>query len=228
MRRLKRDSISEQVFQQLKEKIIKGDWEPGSKIPSENQLCEILGVSRVSIREAIHKLVALGILEVRHGEGTFVRDSLAESYFNEMLPFFLLDRPDIIKILEYRKIVEVGTIGIALQKATQDDIKRLEEIYHDMEKNKDDLEKFAQLDLKFHMALAYMADNPILNKVNYIINDILEETMKKIVEKLGSTDGLYYHNRIIEAIKMRHVTEAQQLMAEHLERTMAKMATPQV
>src|SRR5690554_3233272 len=228
MKRLKRDSISEQIFQELKDKIIKGDWEPGSKIPSENQLCEILGVSRVSIREAIHKLVALGILEARHGEGTFVRESLAESYFNELLPFFLLDRPDIIKILEYRKIVEVGTIGIAVEKATQDDIKRLEEIYHDMEKNKDDLEKFAQLDLKFHMALAYMADNPILNKVDYIINDILEETMKKIVEKLGSTDGLYYHNRIIEAIKMRHVTEAQQLMAEHLERTMAKMATPQV
>ncbi len=225
MRRLKRDSISEQVFQQLKEKIIKGDWEPGSKIPSENQLCEILGVSRVSIREAIHKLVALGILEVRHGEGTFVRDSLAESYFNEMLPFFLLDRPDIIKILEYRKIVEVGTIGIALQKATQDDIKRLEEIYHDMEKNKDDLEKFAQLDLKFHMALAHMADNPILNKVNYIINDILEETMKKIVERLGNTDGLYYHIRIIEAIKAEDVTKAQQLMAEHLDRTIEKMST---
>jgi GntR family transcriptional repressor for pyruvate dehydrogenase complex len=102
MKKLRRESISEQVFQLLKEKIIKGDWGPGSKIPSENQLCELLDVSRVSIREAIHKMVALGILETRHGEGTFVRESLADVYFNELVPFFLLDRPDIIKILEYR------------------------------------------------------------------------------------------------------------------------------
>ena len=47
-------------------------------------------------------MVALGILETRHGEGTFVRESLADAYFNELVPFFLLDRPDIIKILEYR------------------------------------------------------------------------------------------------------------------------------
>ncbi len=50
--------------------------------------------------------------------------------------------------------------------------------------------------------------------------------MRKIVEKLGSSDGLYYHNRIIEAIKMRDVTKAQEVMAEHLERTIARMSTP--
>ncbi len=225
MKKLRRESISEQVFQLLKEKIIKGDWGPGSKIPSENQLCELLDVSRVSIREAIHKMVALGILETRHGEGPLSGNPWQmHILMNWFLSFCWTGQ--ILSRFWNTGIVEVGTIGIGVEKATAEDIKGLEEIYREMEKNKDNLKEFARLDLHFHRALADIADNPILNKVNYIINDILEETMRKIVEKLGSSDGLYYHNRIIEAIKMRDVTKAQEVMAEHLERTIARMSTP--
>lgn len=224
MKKLKRNSVSDQVFQQLKEKIIQGDWKTGTRIPSENQLGEILGVSRVSIREALHKLVALGILETRHGEGTYVRQSLVESYFNELIPFFILGKTDIIKILEYRKIVEVGTIAIAVKNADERDISQLEDVYNDMDSYKGDIEKFSELDIRFHLILSDIADNPIINKINYIINDILSEGMKKITKNLGPSDGLYYHRKIIDTIKKKDINKAQELMEEHIEKTIVRMS----
>lgn len=224
MKKVEKRRVSDQVYQQLKNKIITGSWQPGSKIPSENQLRQILGVSRVSIREAIHRLKALGILETHHGEGTFVKTSLAESYFNELIPFFLIDKPDIIKILEYRKIIEVGAVAIAIKNIQIEDIKKLEKIIKKMNEYKNEISEFARLDMEFHMVLARTAQNPIINKVNYIVNDILNETMVKIVKKLGVADGLYYHNKILEAVKNKNVEKSQQLMEEHIENTIIKIS----
>ena len=71
---IKKESVRVQVFWQLRDQILRRTWPPGSKLPSEKELCQTMGVSRVSIREGIQHLVSLGILETRHGEGTFVRE----------------------------------------------------------------------------------------------------------------------------------------------------------
>ncbi len=224
MNKVKKNSVSDQVFEQLKNKIAIGSWRPGCKIPSENQLRELMGVSRVSIREAIHKLSALGVLETRHGEGTFVRESLANTYFNELVPFILINKPDIIKILEYRKIIEVGSIAIAIKNVKDEEIGKLENIVDNMNLYQEDIKKFSALDMKFHILLANIAGNPIVNRINYIIADVLNETMIKIVKDLGPSDGLYYHSKILAAVQTKDVEMAQKLMDEHIEKTITKIS----
>ena len=71
---ISRSNITDQIVQYFKEKIVSGEWKVGEKIPSENQLTETLGVSRASIRTAIQQLVGIGVLESRHGKGTFLLD----------------------------------------------------------------------------------------------------------------------------------------------------------
>ncbi|RPI98323.1 MAG: FadR family transcriptional regulator [Desulfobacteraceae bacterium] len=108
LKNIKKESVRVQVFRQLRDQVLRRTWPPGSKIPSEHELSRTMGVSRVSIREGIQHLVSLGILETRHGEGTFVRELSGEIYFNSLIPLIALDETDIFHVLEYRRIIEKG------------------------------------------------------------------------------------------------------------------------
>ena len=115
---IKKESVRGQVFWQLREQILRRTWPPGSKLPSENDLSRTMGVSRVSIREGIQHLVSLGILETKHGEGTFVRELSGQIHFNALIPLLVLDDIDILNVLEYRQIIERGTAALAAERAT--------------------------------------------------------------------------------------------------------------
>jgi DNA-binding FadR family transcriptional regulator len=80
--RVQRAGVKNQIFEQLRDRIIDRTWPPGAKIPSEDSLAGALGVSRVSIKEALHMLVSLGLLETRHGGGTYVCEYSGEIYLN--------------------------------------------------------------------------------------------------------------------------------------------------
>ena len=213
---IKRNNISSQVFDQIRDQIVKGEWTPGTKIPSENEFSRILGVSRITIREVLKKLTTLGLLETRQGEGTYVRELSADNFMDSLLPLLVLDNPGTIQILEFRRVIEIETVGLAVDRANDDDIRNLECILAKMKQYEDDLKKFAVEDLKFHISIAEITKNPLIIKVISIIRDILKVSMQDIVGELGTKDGLYYHKKIIEAIKLKDRNMAKQLMEEHI------------
>ncbi len=223
--RVKRANIKKQVFEQLRDQIVRGAWPPGSKIPSENVLTRKLGVSRVSLREALHMLVSLGLLESRQGGGTFVKEYSGEILFNPLFPMIALDKTDILNVLEYRRIVEKGTVALVAEKAGEKEIGEMEAAYREMTLVKGNVHAFARADLNFHLALARATGNPILVKVNDIIKSVLSVSMDKIVSALGVTDGLSYHRRILDAIKARKAGLAEALIEEHVLRTIRRLKT---
>lgn len=224
MKQLKRNNLSNQVFEQLKEEIITKRWPPGTKIPSENELTKMLGVSRVTIRGAIQRMAILGLLEIRQGEGTFVKELTPGIYMNSLIPLFYLDSPGTMEVLEYRKVMEVGSISLAVEKRTEEDLKKLEKSLEKMKMYKHDISKFAEEDLNFHLAIAESTRNSIIIRINYIIIDLLKRSMSDIVQSLGTADGLYYHQEIITALKERDALKAQELMKEHIQRTIQRIS----
>lgn len=225
--RVSRASVKNQVFEQLRDRITERTWPPGTKIPSEKALAELLGVSRVSVREALQMLSSLGLLETTHGGGTYVREYSGEVFLNPLLPMLALDRPDILHVLEYRKIVERGIVSLVVERAGAAEIEELESAFHAMVEHKKDSRAFAQADLSFHLALARATGNPVVIKVNAVITDILKVSMYGIVDSLGTKDGLYYHRKILEAVKDRKGSHAESLMAEHVERTIQRLKRKQ-
>ena len=221
--RVKRAGVKEQVFRQLRDRIIGGAWPPGAKIPSEHELTRRLGVSRVSLREALHMLASLGLLESRQGGGTFVKEFSAGILLNPLLPMIALDKTDILDVLEYRRIVEKGAAALAAARAGEREIRGLEAAYQNMTQARNRLHEFAQADLDFHLALARATGNPIVIKVNDIIRSVLGASMDRIVGSLGVHDGLAYHRRILDAVKARDASRAEQLMEEHLLRTIRRL-----
>lgn len=147
--RVKRATIKEQIIVQVRDQIVRGAWPPGTKIPSENELTRRLGVSRVSLREALQNLSSLGLLESRQGGGTFVKEYSGEILFNPLFPMLALDKTDVLNVLEYRRIVEKGTVALVMEKAGTKEIEDLEAAYREMVRQRKDAHAFARADLDF-------------------------------------------------------------------------------
>ncbi|MCP4691263.1 MAG: FadR family transcriptional regulator, partial [Desulfobacterales bacterium] len=109
---IKPKRISDQVFDQLRELIFRGEFKPGEKITTERGLAEAMGVSRTSIRDAINKLVAMGLLEQRQGQGTFVRLPDAKSKNPLALAMEEVDAT-LLDLLEVRMGLECNSAGLA-------------------------------------------------------------------------------------------------------------------
>jgi GntR family transcriptional repressor for pyruvate dehydrogenase complex len=220
---VRRARVKQQVFEQLRDGIVRGSWLAGTRLPSEKELVAKLGCSRISIREALHMLASLGLVETRHGGGTFVRPYSGEVLLSPLLPMIVLERTDILHVLEYRRIVEPGCMALAVARADEADVIELERAYSSLKASTKDLGSFARADLEFHLALARASKNPVLVKVNSVILDVLSASWEEIVRALGTRDGLHYHRRILQALKARDAVAAVALMQEHVTRTIDRL-----
>lgn len=217
IKKVVRQSIGEQVFEQLKEQILKNEWKRGQKIPSENELAALFGVSRITVRQALQKLTSLGLIETKLGEGSFIRDSAPGISMNPLIPVAYLNENSLQEILEYRKVLEGNVAELATMKASAGDVAQLEEAYSNMEQVKDDLEKFSIADLSFHLLLANITKNTLIIQTFHIINDVLSRAFSQIVSKRGNSAGIYYHKLVLEAVKSRNSAEAKRVMDEHMQ-----------
>jgi GntR family transcriptional repressor for pyruvate dehydrogenase complex len=158
----------------LKENIVTNNWKPGDKIPSENHLVSLFGVSRMSIRVAIQKMITLGLLEARAGEGTFVKEFTPNIYINELVPFALRPKNQ-LEILEFRKALETEAIKLAIKRATEDEIRELENIFRRMLKaiQENNWDKYFKEDYQFHFQIIKMSKNSIFVDVVETLADIL-------------------------------------------------------
>ena len=220
LNRVKTDSLRSQVYAQLKAQLMEGVWKVGEKLPSEHELCDLFGVSRVTVRAAIQQLEILGLVETKHGGGTFVKALSSLSVIDALHPLMQVHKnQDIITILEYRKIIEKGAIGLAVTKVTKEDISYLKETYAMMESCRDLPEEHARADLLFHRRIAFIAHNPIIIKVYGIINEIMAVAMVDIVKLLGCEIGLRYHRMLIEALEKGDRAACESLMDAHITET---------
>lgn len=215
---IRKVQVGEQVFKQLKELLIEGEWKQGDKLPSENELADLFGVSRITVRQALQKLVALGLLETRLGEGSFVKKVEVENSLNELIPTMYLEDHSMFTVFEFREIIDTESARLAAMRATDEDIKVLEDILGSMvdAKEKADLKAFAKADLDFHVQIGKMTMNPLIIKTNSILQDILMISMTEVVERLGCEAGLYYHNKMLDAIRRHDAVLAMDLMREHI------------
>jgi GntR family transcriptional repressor for pyruvate dehydrogenase complex len=126
-RPIKTKRIYEEIVEQLKELISKGELKHGQKLPAERELAESLGVSRASVREALTALEAIGILDIRPGEGTFIRETSVSTTFAPLTMILEMEQNSISQLMEVRRVLETEIAALAVQRATEEDLARIEE-----------------------------------------------------------------------------------------------------
>ena len=211
-----RRNISRQVYDQMLDNILNGVWPPGTKLPSENELTQMFGVSRVPIREALKKLSAMGITQTRQGEGSFVQMMTPGMFMNSLLPMLVWNRKSMMDILEYRRIVEPENAALAATNADADDLACILATIRDIERIDAPVLEFAIADMKFHLDIARATKNSLLFNVSNVIRDVLVSYYRKINELMGTDRAIRYHRLIFEAIRDRDPDRARHWMQEHI------------
>ncbi len=208
----------EQVFDQMRSLLIEGTWHSGDKLPSENELSETFGVSRMTIRQAMQKLKALGLIETRTGSGSFVREVNPEDSLQDLIPLMYIGGPSQQHVFQFREMIDSESVRVATPLAEKSDLEKLESILGKMKKaaDLDDGESFSSCDLKFHMAIVKMTGNPLMIKAYQILLNVLEESMNSVIEKMKYEPALDYHRRILDAMQEKDAEKAEQLMREHI------------
>ncbi len=215
---IQKTNAVEQVFDQLQGLLIEGTWSSGDKLPSENELADAFGVSRMTIRQAMQKLKALGLIETHTGSGSFVREMYPEDSLNELIPLMYIGKPSQTHVFQFREMIDSESVRIATPLADEKNLSKLEDMLRKMEKAsaEDNAEAFSNYDLKFHMTIVKMTDNPMIIKAYKILLNVLTESMASVIDKMKYKPALDYHRRIIEAMKKRDEVLAEQLMHEHI------------
>ena len=119
--RIKKQSAADLVCQKMKEMVADGSWRPDQKIPSEADLAKTFGVNRLTVRIALQRLNALGVLETRVGEGTYVRSFDFDKHLSEIADFYVNDKV-MDDTLEFRGVVELAAAEIALKRGKNHDL----------------------------------------------------------------------------------------------------------
>lgn len=216
-RRIDRSTITENIIEQLRDKILSEEIKPGDKLPPERVLAENLAVARTSVREAIRALQYMGILEVRCGEGTFLSENttILTDHFKAS---HLLRRFPLIELIEARKIIEGSTVYLAVERSSPEDREALQEFFSFSEKNANDENEFLKADFDFHRKIAEMSQNSVLLEMLNAMRELTIEENLDVIKKPGQIkNALSFHREILDSILSCDAERARQHMLRHLE-----------
>jgi len=222
--------ISEEIVEQIKNLIAKGELKPGDRIPSERDLATMLGVSRPSVREAIMVLEATGFVESRQGGGTFVR-ALTETSITDPLARLVEQKdPALLRALvEVRMGLESWSAYLAAQRAEPDEIAEMRRLYEVMAAQASRGGWNPEVDADFHYAITAASHNSLqmhmLDSVHTLFHTTIQVALMEFYRQQGHIEKLLVqHREILEAIAAHDAELARQKMMDHLNLVEEKMA----
>lgn len=219
-------TLSQKIERKIEEAIRQKKLITGTKLPSEKELCEKFAVSRTALREALRRLNARGLIEIKKGSGMYVTEIRIEDAINSLNLYYDLafDSNLITQIIEVRRIFEPEIARLAARNRSENDIKILIENYNELEKcDPDNTQLEADIINRFHMNMAKATGNPIVIITMEPIYSLLPR-MRNLI--YGNIEGekeytLKFQYHIVEAIKGKDDALAYQYTIDLLQRNRA-------
>ena len=220
---IQRRKLYQDVLDRLMQRIEFGEIGPGDQLPSERELMEVYGVGRVAVREAMQELARSGIVEISHGERARVVVPTARLLIDQIAGgarHLLRMQPETLDHLkEARLFLETGMVKLAAERATADDVLRLQARLEDHRACMVNLDQFMKKDMYFHREIARISGNPIYPAIVEALFEWASSYYQSIVRAPGAEElTLSEHQKIIEAIASHDVSSAVQAMTDHLNR----------
>ncbi|MBU0552502.1 FadR family transcriptional regulator [Myxococcota bacterium] len=215
---IRRRKVSDQIADNIRDAIVKGDYSPGDPLPAEREMAGHFGVNRSSVREALHRLEAWGLVKIRHGAGAEVADFLSNIGL-EILPFLIAPggQPNfklLSDILDLRVELLGWTGAKAAQKAEMSAVDELEQILSQLDQAQSTKE-VQRLDYDFFDQMVLMSGNRILSMLSNLIRaayDKNQDIFRSLYEEGINTE---YHHRAVKAIRERDAHAARQAMGDY-------------
>lgn len=220
--------ISEVIVEQVRVLIRQGQLSAGDRLPSERELCERFGVSRVTVREALRVLEANGLIEIRVGArgGAFVTAPSSRLVGEGISDLITLATLTAMEVTEARMVFELGIVPLVCERATKDDIAALYEICDRSSAALEDDEYPLELSAEWHTRYAQSAHNRAGAMLVESLHGPLIMSLERAREAapLHGRRGVEEHRALVDAIAKRSVRRATELMSIHLARTADRLA----
>lgn len=220
IKQVKTKKIYEIVAEQLSEMIISGEYKPGQRLSSVEKLAVEFDVGRSAVREALSALKAMNLIEIRQGEGTFVKRNMYD-VSKKLIPT-VMTKEDLRQLFEVRKLNETGAASIAAKNRTEDDLAVMKTILVKMNNADGDGKLGEKADIDFHMAIITATGNQMLVRLMTTVSSTIQESMKEArqlflysnEEKMVRLN--HEHQAIYDAIKNKDAEDAYNKMLDHL------------
>ncbi|WP_263770773.1 FadR/GntR family transcriptional regulator [Propionivibrio soli] len=209
----KKVSAVDLVIESIKNILIQKKILPGDPLPSEQALAESLGIGRGSVREALKILDAFGIVEIIHGDGTYIATSANKKIFDPLIYSLIINNTDSGELIQLREMVEIGVVTTVIDCASDEDIAQLKAVHEEYEglakRNETDLAVLNACDLKFHRTLAQLTHNHLIENMYNFVVDIFAPT-------INGSRALTTHRKLVAAIAARDKMAAIEAEKAHI------------
>lgn len=221
--KVKNETISDKIARQIEENIVNGNLDKGEKLPPERDLAEQFDVSRPSVREAINKLQARGIIYKVPGGGSYICETLG-STFTDPLVEMLIKNPDAaFDVLEMRYAVEGLSAYLAALRATEEDKSLIQKKYDKLQQahKLKDTKAEAESDVNFHLAIALATHNPMLLHIMQSLFNVLQKSISITLMDLFKEESQRQnvndqHSKVLDMILKNDAEAAKASMQEHI------------
>ena len=220
----KKRAVVDKVTDGIVSGIISGRFQPGSKLPTEVELCREYEAGRNSVREAVKKLEANGVVYIKRADGTFVSESYNQKLLDPMLYQIILRKNSWKDFVQLRAVIEIVTLNVILEKELEQ--KKIQKLYEIQEKMqivlnepKPDPDKIMEADTEFHTGIAELSENPqIVTITEYITRLTVPsrlEAIRKVIEKGEVEHFAELHRQILEVISKREKDKIVRTVTDH-------------
>lgn len=218
------ESVSATIVKRIEEMIVTGVLKDGTRLPSERSLAEAMKVSRPKVREALQQLEASGLIQVRHGEGSFVAPLIGTAMSPALIELYARHTTAFSNYLEFRHEQECFAAGLAAERATENDLELLRATMAEMEAahHAGDGAASRDADVRFHMTIVDASHNSLLIHTMASIYELMQRNVFYNRDFLRAMDGsgeklLQQHRDIAEAIFAKNTQAASDAAGAHIE-----------
>lgn len=216
---IKKTRLAEEVADRIRMLILNGTFPPGHPLPSERLLTKRLGVSRGSLRDALRMLEMIGLLETRHGQGTFPHELTVDRLVAPLASVMTYRHDLRDELMDVRRMFEPAVARVAATRVTEEDLAGLQYILDAQRRKLETGQSTIVEDTAFHAALAKCTHNRVAVSIMATLNDLLVESRKLTLKQQGRpAQSIAGHEAVVAALRRRDAEAAAQAMSKHIDK----------
>jgi GntR family transcriptional repressor for pyruvate dehydrogenase complex len=194
------DSVVSRAIARIKDALLRKDLRPGDYLPSETELTKTLGIGKSSVREAVKMLQAMGVVEVRRGQGTVVRRHPGPDYISPLVFQLIMEAGYPDDLIELRLMFEPAFSVMAMERATAEDHERIRKAMERLERSVRSGTPAAEDDIAFHLAILKATKNPLVIRIGETIFQLFKPSISVSMQHIASR-AIQDHRRIFDALR---------------------------
>lgn len=213
-----KSTLADRITTRIAQMIREGDYGPGDRLPTINDMASRFGVGHPTLREALKKLETLGLVNVKHGSGVYVEAEQDQLLMSNPIFAGEVSKDMMLDLIDARMPIEQRTVVLAARHATEEHLERMHDLLEEAGEYLQDDAELTRKNMAFHREVAVASQNVVLAQLLKVLSNLFEEEQRGILDVYGSRKRDHSeHMSILEAIRLEDEDLAKTRMREHLE-----------